>query len=261
MAGRRRWTEAADEKTREATDVLLAAADLRPGLRVLDLASGAGNPALFLASRVAPGGAVVATDLVADALAFAAERARARGLSNVCFGAASADALPFPDASFDRVTCRFGVMFFPDVDAALREARRVLRPGGRAVFVAWGPAQQPFFRSTFEVLLRHLDTSFAAEAEMPFRFGAGGILAQALGGAGFAGAREEFREIVLRWPGTPEEMWQYLHESGAVLRRLFEAIPPERRAAAGEEVVGALRAYAVPPGVHVPATVLVATGG
>src|SRR5262245_59341820 len=132
------WTTAGPELIREV-------AQIKPGMRVLDLASGTGEPALTLAELVGPDGHVTATDFVPEMLAAAAEKARAGGLANIGFQQAEAEALPFPDQRFDIVTCRWGVMHFPNPGQALREAYRVLRPGGRAVFVAWGPVEQNGF--------------------------------------------------------------------------------------------------------------------
>jgi ubiquinone/menaquinone biosynthesis C-methylase UbiE len=259
VAARRRWTSASDATTREATEALLAAAELRPGLRVLDLASGNGNPALSIAAAVAPDGRVVATDVVPDLLAYAGERARAGGLTNFSTRQASADSLPFPDASFDLLTCRFGVMFFPDVPRALEEARRVLKTGGRVIFAAWGPTAQPFFQLTFGILLRHVDASFAAEAHSPFKFGHPGTLSAALSSAGFDEVREESREMVLRFPGTVEEFWQYMLESAALVHKLYESIAPGKRERFVAEAHAALRPCVDGPRVHIPATIVLAS--
>src|SRR3546814_6699772 len=75
--------------------------------------------------------------------------------------AADAEALPFPTASFDRVTCRFGLMFVSDVPAALAEVRRVLKPGGRAGFLVWGPLENnALFQVIRDALAAVLDTRF-----------------------------------------------------------------------------------------------------
>ena len=95
---------------------------------VLDIATGGGHTALALA-RVA--GAVTATDLTAEMLAAAEAHLHGAGVANVRFELADAQALPFPDAAFDLVTCRIAPHHFPQPDRFVREARRVLRPGGR----------------------------------------------------------------------------------------------------------------------------------
>ncbi len=99
-------------------------------MKVLDLACGSGEPSLSLARAVGPMGHVIATDIVPGMLEIAEENARRKGLSNIEFRIADAEAIPFPDESFDVVTCRFGVMFFSDPERAMREARRVLKNDG-----------------------------------------------------------------------------------------------------------------------------------
>ncbi len=103
------------------------------GGRVLDVATGTGTVALALASQAAE---VVGTDIAPAMLQQA--RARAVGCPNVQFVSAEATALPFADQSFDAVVCGAGLFFVPDMPAALREWRRVLRPGGEVVFSAFG---------------------------------------------------------------------------------------------------------------------------
>jgi ubiquinone/menaquinone biosynthesis C-methylase UbiE len=128
-------------QTREATDALIEVARILPGLIILAIASGTVEPAFTLAKAVGPDGRVIATDLAPDMLAAAEENARGDGLANLS-SQADAHALPFPDESFDRVTCRFGVMYFAEVGQALGEIRRVLRPGGLIALAAWGPVEQ-----------------------------------------------------------------------------------------------------------------------
>ena len=89
---------------RDITAALLEAAQLAPGMRVLDLACGSGDPAITLAERVEPAGEVVATDLVPGMVALTTEHARRQGVANLVARQADAEALPFPDASFDVVT-------------------------------------------------------------------------------------------------------------------------------------------------------------
>jgi len=105
---------------------LAAACGAGPGMRVLDVAAGTGNVAL----RAAEAGAdVVASDLTAESLATGERRAREAGLA-LEWVVADAQALPFPDASFDVVTSAFGAIFAPDHGAVARELLRVCRPGG-----------------------------------------------------------------------------------------------------------------------------------
>ncbi len=119
----------------EVGPVVVEAAGIRPGMRVLDVAAGTGNVAV----RAAEAGAeVVASDLAPENLAAGRAAAAARGLE-LEWVEADAEALPFADGAFDVVTSAFGVMFAPDHRAAARELLRVCRPGGTIALAHWAP--------------------------------------------------------------------------------------------------------------------------
>src|SRR5262245_42600016 len=145
VAAWRKWHPKFVGQSCEATEAILRLSQVAPGMRVGDLASGTGEPALARARAVEPGRHVTATDLGAGMLTIVQENARHSRLTNLTFQEADAHALPFPEHMFDRVTCRFGVMYFADVGQALREIRRVLKHGGLVALAAWGPLEQnPF---------------------------------------------------------------------------------------------------------------------
>ena len=170
---------------------MIDAAGIAPGQDVLDLASGVGEPALTIARRVGAAGHVTATDLVDEMLAGCRRRAAAAGLTNIDCRQADMEDLPFADGRFDRVTCRFGVMFVPQADRALAEAYRVLKPGGRAAFMVWGHREDTVMFTIIAAAARAVfgdDPSF--DFDTPFRFGAPGQLAALFTAAGFADAGE-----------------------------------------------------------------------
>lgn len=116
----------------------LALAAPAPGEAVLDVACGAGVMAAAAASAVGPAGRVLGVDL-SDAMVQASrQRALDLNLGQAAFARMDAEQLQLPDAGFDLALCALGLMYVPDPDAALRELRRVLRPGGRAVLAVWG---------------------------------------------------------------------------------------------------------------------------
>jgi ubiquinone/menaquinone biosynthesis C-methylase UbiE len=119
-----------------ATDALLAKVGVHPGDRVLELAAGPGTLAPVWSRLAAPEGSVVVSD-VSPAMVEAARR-RAEGLPNVEVAVLDLSAIERPDASFDVVACRMGLMFALDPGAALAEFGRVLRPGGRIGVLTWG---------------------------------------------------------------------------------------------------------------------------
>ncbi|SOB95255.1 class I SAM-dependent methyltransferase [Thalassospira xiamenensis] len=150
---------------------VLARAAYGRGLTVLDLASGVGEPAFGIARMLAgddcdadkaPSGQVIASDIVPGMCAGLAERAGAEGIGNLSVVAADMEKLPFGTGTMDAISCRFGVMFCHDPDAALHDASRVLRTGGRAVFMLWAPLiDNPLFAAMDAVLGNILGTGFA----------------------------------------------------------------------------------------------------
>ena len=116
-----------------ARDLADCVADLRAG-NLLEIAAGTGIVTRVLARVLPDTVSIIASDISQAMLDFAATQP---GLARISWKQADALALPFEDAAFDAVLCQFGVMFFPDRVAGYREARRVLRPGGRFVFNVW----------------------------------------------------------------------------------------------------------------------------
>src|SRR3954447_3072047 len=132
-------------------------------------------------------------------------------------------------------------MFFGDLPKALREICRVLKPGGRAVLLAWGAMEQPYFATTIGAILRTLpELQLPASGANMFKFGVPGVLPAAMRAAGFAAVEESFTQVPWNWPGTPEELWEYFREVTIPFKPLFETIPPGRREEVDAAVLHAL---------------------
>ncbi len=260
LAARHKWRARHDAFTQAATQVILEALAPRPSLHLLDLASGMGEPALSLAAAVGPSGHVTATDIEPEALAVAQEDALSRGLSNLGIRLADAESLPFRDATFDGVTCRFGIMFFADPAKALRECLRALKPGARAVFLAWGSAEQPFVATTGGILAKHASVSPDPAAPNPFRYAEPGTLRRALEEASFIQVQEEQRTIPLVWAGPPAEFWEAFSQMAAPYQPLLQSLPPERRAQVDCEIAAAIGKYYDGERVTFPGLVVLGTG-
>ena len=265
----RHWDRRSDELAEQAARMnapLIEAAGIAPGQRVCDIATGAGEPALSVAALVGAGGRVFATDLCPEMMLGARRRAAARGLGNIAFRTADMLALPDADGVFDRVICRFGLMFCPDPAQAAAEAARVLKPGGRAAYLVWGPRAETTLFTVFvaaaESVLGPLDTVDAIDLVRPFSLGAPGALTQALSDGGLAEVEERAVHFAPRVPAAGR-FWQAQFDMtfGRVLDGVAQA---ERRAL--EDAVDAgfqqLReGDEIPLAVHVRIGVGVKPGG
>ena len=231
--------------TRAATETIVNLGQVRPGMQVLDLATGVGDPAITLAKLVGPDGHVTAVDMVKEMLDAAAEEARQQGVTNISFKQASAESLPFPDECFDLVTCKHAVMLFADVETGLREIRRVLKNGQRAVFTAQGlPEENPWQSCIMRVFGKYLEVSPPEPgAPHPHRFAHPGTLSEALREAGFSRVEEESPTIPWNWHGTPEEYWESRRKQGTLFPGLIERLAPEQRDDVLAEVVESIRGY------------------
>ncbi len=256
-----KWKTRSAAMGRNVTQALVEYAAARPGMQVLDLATGTGEPGISIAHIVGPGGHVYALDLSADLLELARKRAEQRQLGNITFQQGDAHSLPLPDASFDLATCRFGVMFFKDVNAALRELHRVLRPGARACFAAWGPFQQPYWQSTWGVVMKHLGSPpLPAEAQSAFRFCDPANLSKTLADAGFQQCEAFVRNLPWTWRGTAAEVWEYAQAVSTPFRSLADQVPATDWPQINADVYDAVSKYARDDGIHFGADIILASG-
>ena len=170
----------ADHTDMEDLDLLFTGLALDPGHRILDVATGGGHTAAALAGRC---GRVVASDLTRSMLREARGLAAERRAGNVLFTAADAEALPFRDATFDRVTCRIAPHHFPDLRTAMAEMARVIRPGGRIGIidstVPGEPALDAFLNGVEKVRDPSHVRSYRVEEWLELLAGAGFLLLQA----------------------------------------------------------------------------------
>jgi SAM-dependent methyltransferase len=256
-----KWKAKSAAMGQAVTDALVEYAQPKPGMQVLDLASGTGEPAISLAIGVGPEGHVTALDLSADLLQIAKGRAQARGLENLTIQQGDAHSLPFPENSFDVATSRFGVMFFSDPVGALGELRRVLRPRARACFLAWGTFEQPYWQSMMGVVHRHVGGPLLQPGGPdPFRFAKSGSLSAVLRSAGFSGVEEETRTLPWSWPGPVEEVWEQAHAVSVPFRPMLDRVPAEMWPQIHAEVHAAVAQYFDGQKVAFGASVVLASG-
>jgi len=146
---------------------LIAAAGVGPGMRVVDIACGTGVLAIEAAKATQPGGSVVGVDLNPGMLAVARSKD-----SSIDWRKASAEALPLDSEEFDAALCQFGLMFFSDRSAAIREMLRVLRPGGRLAIAVWDSLEStPGYSAITRLLSRLFGDEIADLLRAPYVLG------------------------------------------------------------------------------------------
>jgi SAM-dependent methyltransferase len=231
---------------------LLDTAGIAPGQKLLDVCCGTGLVAHAAAAR---GATVTAIDIAEDMIA----AARAKDLpGDFCVG--DAEALAFPDASFDRVICNFGLYHLPDPDKAIAEAARVTSPGGRYAFTTWcGPDVSPLYRIVPEVVRAHgkMDIGLPP-APPPFRLADRGESERVMRACGFTDV--EFADMisVLDWP--LRKMVDFIEKGTVRASMLLLAQTPEDRPRINAAIERAFSVYAKDGMVHVSVPALVVAG-
>lgn len=189
---------------------LIAAAGIRAGERVLDVACGTGVVTRLAAERVGAAGTVAGLDINPGMLAVAAS-ATPPG-SGIGWHEASAEAMPFADGAFDAVLCQMGLQFVSRKLIALREMRRVLTAGGRAVVSLPGP-MPPVFAALTDALARHLGQEAASFIDLVFSMHDADVLKELARSAGYRDVRVERRHKTLPLPAPADFLWQYVHST------------------------------------------------
>ena len=223
---------------RVQTDAMLTMANLRPGMRVLDVAAGAGDQTLDIAARVGAGGSVLATDLSPAILACAKANAVAAGHRNVATHVADAESLGLPEAGFDAAICRLGLMLLPDPAKGLGEMHRSLRRGGKAsTMVFSSPERNPCIGILVATAMKH--------AGLPPRdpFQPGGLLSLGKPGlmdelflaAGFSDVSTTQVMAPMRLPSVKHYL-DFVRSSASPILQIMARIDPARRSAAWQDI-------------------------
>ncbi|MGO9508452.1 MAG: class I SAM-dependent methyltransferase [Mycobacterium sp.] len=258
------WGEYAghiDTRSALVTQAMLDAACLHRGARVIELACGPGGVGMAAAEIVGPDGAVVLSDFAPDMTAIAAERAEAAGLTNVTTREVNLEQIDYPDAMFDAVLCREGLMLVPDPGAALRECHRILRPDGRAVFTVWGSRERnPWLGLLFDAITAELGMPVPPPGVPgPFSLDADGALDALLRAAGFT-------DVAVREIPTPmhtasvDDWWSVVPSLAGPVAQLLASLPTEMTTAIRAHVDTAMADFATPDGYELPGVSLLGSG-
>jgi len=257
--GWQKWDELVMDMLRPVGEMIVARIEPREDASHLDVAAGTGEPGLTIAA-LAPKGHVVLADLSLGMLEGARKSAADRGLEHVEVREADASALPFGDASFDSVSCRFGFMFFPDMAAAAREFARVLRPGGVVSAAVWAePAANAWATVPMGEIAKVVELP-APSPEAPglFRCAAPGFMSSLFKEAGLHVVAEDDVAITARVT-PPDRFWEYMSEVAAPVVAGLSMTDDAGRARIRSNTLAAIAEYEVDGHLEAPGLARVTT--
>jgi ubiquinone/menaquinone biosynthesis C-methylase UbiE len=256
-----RWTPVIQSWLGPATEVMLDLAGVKPGAKVLDIAAGAGEPAISAARRVGPTGSVLATDISPNILEYARQAAGDQGVTNLDTRVMDGEHLELEDATFDVVLSRVGLIYFPDQQRALSEIRRVLKPGGRIAAMVYSlPEKNTFFSIPTEIIRRRAQLPPPAPGRPgPFSLGGPGVLEDAYRRAGF-------RDITVQTISAPLTMQsaadclRFEQESFGALHQMLAGLSAAEQTDTWAEIERALQQFEGPNGFRAPGEMIVGAG-
>ena len=254
----RRWNPTLDRWYGDVTRQMLDQARIQPGQRILDIAAGAGEPAVSAAERVGPSGYVLATDISEGIVELALQVARERGLKQIETRAMDGEKLDLPDASFDVVLCRLGLMYMPHPVTALREWRRALRAGGRvAVGVFSTPDRNSWGAMPASIIRRRAQLPPPVPGQPgPFSLGDPGVLEGVFRQAGFADPEVRAVPVPHRMASAAEYV-RLAREAFGAFNAMMAHLSPQERESVWNEVEGSMRSFESSGGLEVPGECLV----
>jgi ubiquinone/menaquinone biosynthesis C-methylase UbiE len=242
--GWEKWDGFFDEQMAFLNHRLVGDARLRSGLRVLDLGSGTGYPAILAAQTVGGKGSVVGIDLAQQMLDAAERKAASLQLSNLTFRAGDVTTLPFETASFDAVTTRFCLMFLPDIPKAVAEISRILKPDTWCAAAVWSaPDKNPYLKIPLDVIKQFIALP-APDPTAPgiFRLAKTGELSGMLQQAGFIDISEHEFLSDVRFAAA-DQYFSSLMDIAAPIQNLWAKLSPEQQSEAKQRIIDTAGQY------------------
>ena len=236
------YAEYSAHKNRPFAEHLVGLVAPRPGEQVLDVATGPGVAAVAAARAIGNGDGVLATDLVADWEPYVAAAAREAGVA-LAFRPMPGEALDLPDASVHVVISPFGLMLMPEPDRALREIRRVLRPGGRLGVAVWSTGDRVGHFIPMRIMQSMLPPSDEPAPPGPLSLSAPGLIERLVAEAGFEQVRSE-RHTEAYAQEDPEADWRRMTGEGGIMAGpALARLTGEQRARMHDEVIAAYESF------------------
>jgi ubiquinone/menaquinone biosynthesis C-methylase UbiE len=238
-----KWEHVFATSLSSATDALIDMAGIRPGMRVLDLACGAGSQSIQAAKRVGPNGGVVASDISPTMLEHVRRNAARAGLANIETLECAAEDLE-AEACFDASICRLGLMLFPSPRTALEAVRRALKPGARfSALVFTTPASNPFMAQPMAILLRHAGKSPPAPGQPGiFALGGDGVLERLMKDSGLEDVKTQAVRASLALPSASDAL-KLMQEAAGAYRAVVADLSDAEKSKAWSEVHECLKQF------------------
>jgi len=260
-SGWAKWENVFSRGLDPVTNAMLDMAGVGPGLRVLDVASGAGYQTLIAARRVGPHGEVTACDISEKMLEHVRRNASAAGLKNISTIASAAEQLPTSDTLYDAAICRLGLMLFPNPASAVNAIRNLLKASGRfAGLVFTTPSNNPFMAQPMSILLHHAGKQPPAPGQPGiFSLGKSGALEDLFRNNGFADVQSQIVRSPLNLP-TAEDALQMIQQAFGAYRAVVADLSADDQAAAWSEVLECLRQFESKNGFETEFEFVIASG-
>jgi ubiquinone/menaquinone biosynthesis C-methylase UbiE len=247
-AGWQTWWETIERRAQKVSDKIVQLAEIQPGDKVLDVATGIGEPAVTAARKVMPNGKVVATDISPQMLAIAKTRAKSLGLDSIMeFRESDGEKLDLPDsiAKFDAILSRWGLMFFPNLPVALVRIRQMLVTNGRLSAAVWSaPSKVPLLDLAFTTVRKQIDAP-PPPPTLPGPFALADIdaLKQSFSQAGFKDIKTDTFQITFSFD-SPESFTTMHQQVTAPINAMLANYTEEVKKRAWNSITEAVWQYA-----------------
>ena len=249
-AGWQAWWPTFEHGAQEVSDKIVELAEIKPGDRVLDIATGIGEPAVTAARRVKPNGKVVATDISPQMLAIAKTRAKSLGLDGIMeFKESDAEKLELPESStakkFDAILSRWGLMHFPSLPATLVRIRHMLITNGRLSAAVWSvPSKVPLLDLALATVRKQINAPVPPPGTPgPFALADIEALKHSIGQAGFKDIRTDILQITFGFD-SPQSYTRFYQQTAVSIHIMLANHTDEEKEQAWNSITEAVSQYA-----------------
>jgi ubiquinone/menaquinone biosynthesis C-methylase UbiE len=243
--GWQKWWKTIQTATEEVSKRLVELAEIKPGSRVLDIATGIGEPALTAAKQVGKTGEILAIDISQQMLSFAKERAVFLGLQDVVeFKEGDAETIDLPSSTFDAALCRWGLMFLPNPKAGLSNIYRSLVKGGHLAAAVWAsPEKVPFISVPMNIVLKETNSP-PPRTPGPFSMSGQNNLKKFYEESGFIHTVIEIVNVVCDFDSSDDFTTFTIDHGGPALQKALAGETNERRQQIVKEISKGSEKYA-----------------